>query len=409
MDPPPPPSRGGVDKSEFYRWLGRKILALGDSTEGEFIEALMDGDVRRLKELVGGMDEEDRADIANMNFDGFGLLHLAVHLGKLEVCRYLLEELGFDVDCATIIGGSTPLAGAALFGELTIARYLLDHGADPNKMDDSGSVALHLAAKNGNEELIRLLLSRGARVDVAVSHGTPLHIAASYGNTGAVKILLEHHADPNYASEVSGTPLVATLHSTKHGVSESDALECVKLLVKAGADVNSANPNTPMLVATTNGLTDCIKYLLEAGADPNVPDHQDEMHNVRKDRKAELKLHGEKAVKRKDYVAAVELYSKAIGIDRFDATLYSNRSLCHLKIGKSQKALFDAEFCISLRPNWVKGYYRKGAALMSLKEYDKAMDAFEDALELGPSNAEIEKAIWEATVAASKDVKDGDE
>lgn len=40
-----------------------------------------------------------------------------------------------------------------------------------------------------------LLLSRGARVDIAVTHGTPLHIAASYGNTGALKILLDHHAD----------------------------------------------------------------------------------------------------------------------------------------------------------------------------------------------------------------------
>lgn len=47
----------------------------------------------------------------------------------------------------------------------------------------------------GNGEIIRLLVSRGARVDIAAPHGTPLHIAASYGNTSAVKILLDHHAD----------------------------------------------------------------------------------------------------------------------------------------------------------------------------------------------------------------------
>ncbi len=42
---------------------------------------------------------------------------------------------------------------------------------------------------------MRLLLSSGARVDIAVAHGTPLHIAVSYGKTGVVKILLDHHAD----------------------------------------------------------------------------------------------------------------------------------------------------------------------------------------------------------------------
>ncbi|KAL6637602.1 hypothetical protein ACP70R_025174 [Stipagrostis hirtigluma subsp. patula] len=413
MDPPQPPPRSGVDKYDFYYWLGCKILALGNSKEGKFIEALQDGDVPRLRRLVSSMGKKNRANVASINFDGMGLIHVAVHLGKLEVCRYFVEELGFDVDCAAIGGGSTPLGCAALFGEVAIARYLLDHGADPNKTDDSGSVPLHLAAKNGNEEMIRLLLSRGARVDIAISHGTPLHIAASYGLTGAMKILLEHHADPNNVSEVSGTPLVAALHSTKHGVTESDALECVKLLVEAGADVNCANPNTPMVVATTNGLTECIKYLLEAGADPNISNNQDskkdEMHKVRKDRKAELKLHGEKAVKRKDYLGALKLYSKAIGIDRFDATLYSNRSLCYLKIGEPQKALLDAEFCIRLRPNWVKSYYRKGAALMSLKKYEEALEAFSDALELDPNNVEIHKAMREADEALTRDVSGGNQ
>jgi tetratricopeptide (TPR) repeat protein len=58
---------------------------------------------------------------------------------------------------------------------------------------------------------------------------------------------------------------------------------------------------------------------------------------------------------------------QALELDRFDATLYLNRSLCNLKTGRAQKALLDAEMCIRIRPDWVKAYYRKGAALMSLK------------------------------------------
>lgn len=38
---------------------------------------------------------------------------------------------------------------AALSGECVAARYLLNHGADPNKIDGTGLAPLHCAAKNG--------------------------------------------------------------------------------------------------------------------------------------------------------------------------------------------------------------------------------------------------------------------
>lgn len=60
-------------------------------------------------------------------------------------------------------------------------------------------------------------------------------------------------------------------------------------------------------------------------------------------------------------------FNQAIMLDPADATLYSNRSFCHLKIGAARDALVDANACIGLQPDWPKAYYRKGAALMSLK------------------------------------------
>ncbi|KAB8093011.1 hypothetical protein EE612_019662 [Oryza sativa] len=333
--------------------------------------------------------------------------------------------------------GITALASAALDGRLATARYLLDHGADPNKKCNAGSVPLHCAAKNGHDEVERLLLSRGASVDIAYFHGTPLHIAAAYGKASVMKVLLEHDAD-------------------------------------AGADVNFSDRDTPLVVAITNGLTNCIKYLLKAGADPNIPtchcgalpiqlassygrrkdvellfpltspiravsnwtvegilahakskharskcskpkDKQDD-HNKKaqfklrgekaikdkhdeQDKKAQLKLQGEKAVKRKDYHGASIFYTEAIELDPTDATLYSNRSLCHLQM---TEALFDADYCIKSRPEWLKGYYRKGAALMLLKEYEKACDAFLAGLKLDPLNAEMEKVFREAVEAMKK-------
>lgn len=118
----------------------------------------------------------------------------------------------------------------------------------------------------------------------------------------------------------------------------------------------------------------------------------------------------------------VYVLMQAIELDPADATLYSNRSLCLLRIGEATKALSDASTCIKTRPEWLKGYYRKGAALMSLKvrpmaiipavysfmspsgifigskslsqEYKEACDAFMAGFKLDPSNAEMERLFW---------------
>jgi ankyrin repeat protein len=41
--------------------------------------------------------------------------------------------------------------------------------------------------------------------------------------------------------------------------------------LQAGADVNPTKTVTPLVIAATYGLIDCVKYLLKAGADPNIP------------------------------------------------------------------------------------------------------------------------------------------
>ncbi|VAI00980.1 unnamed protein product [Triticum turgidum subsp. durum] len=276
----------------------------------------------------------------------------------------------------------------------------------------------------GCDEIARLLLSKGANVDAPSPHGTPLVAAAAHGKFNAMKILLEHHADPNKVSWDFGTPLTTVLYATPDRMNESTCLECVKLLVKAGADVNCTIPETPLAIATNNGLTTCLKYLLEVGANINVPANQvkksdsdskaplkssgakavrgknyvaasklcSEGKSSDKDRKARLKSQGAKAVEGKDYAAASKFYTEAIKLDPADAVLYSNRSLCYLKCGEEYDALIDANACISLDPKWHKGYYRKGAALMSLLEYKEASDAFSAGMKLKPNNKEMQEA-----------------
>ncbi|KAJ4774818.1 ankyrin repeat family protein [Rhynchospora pubera] len=64
---------------------------------------------------------------------------------------------------------------------------------------------------------------------------------------------------------------------------------------------------------------------------------------------------------------------------------------------EGDRALDDALMAKILGPEWPKAYYRIGAAMMFLEEYEQASQAFMDALLLDPINTEIEEAYRKAT------------
>lgn len=61
------------------------------------------------------------------------------------------------------------------------------------------------------------------------------------------------------------------------------------------------------------------------------------------------------------------MFLQAIDLDPNDATLFSNRSLCWIRLGQAEQALADAKACRAIRPNWPKACYREGAALRLLR------------------------------------------
>ena len=62
-------------------------------------------------------------------------------------------------------------------------------------------------------------------------------------------------------------------------------------------------------------------------------------------------------------------YSKAVDADPKNETLYSNRAASYSALNKHKEALQDSEKCITLKPTWVKGHFRKGIALCRLGRY----------------------------------------
>lgn len=69
---------------------------------------------------------------------------------------------------------------------------------------------------------------------------------------------------------------------------------------------------------------------------------------------------------------------QAIEKDPSDHVFYSNRSACYLSKGDKAAALSDAEKCVGAKPDWAKGYSRKGSALQALGRVGEAVEAYEE-------------------------------
>lgn len=132
------------------------------------------------------------------------------------------------------------------------------------------------AAENGQVDKLQALLSeKDVQVDCPNSSAvTALFLAAKEGHDECLRLLLEAGAKVNGIGlgNTALTPLwVATYAGHKN---------CVERLVKAGADLNTKFPETPLFIAAREGKADCLKILIKAGSNVNVKNNrgQNPMH-----------------------------------------------------------------------------------------------------------------------------------
>jgi stress-induced-phosphoprotein 1 len=109
-----------------------------------------------------------------------------------------------------------------------------------------------------------------------------------------------------------------------------------------------------------------------------------------------LKAKGNQAFAEKKFTEAVKFYTDAIDMDEDNFTLYSNRSGSYCAAGKYNLAEADARKVIQLKPDWVRGYTRLGAALTGQDKWQDAVTTYEKAHELDPSNQNITEDLENA-------------
>jgi ankyrin repeat protein len=118
-------------------------------------------------------------------------IHIACSRGNVDFLKLLLDH-GVDPNQINNHGDS-PLSTAARNGYLAIVLLLLDHGVDPNQINKGGDSPLSTAACNGDLAIVLLLLAAGAGVpiDAQDAQRSPLVRAAEHGHLDIVALLMQ--------------------------------------------------------------------------------------------------------------------------------------------------------------------------------------------------------------------------
>uniref|UniRef100_A0A8C2AF13 Caskin-2 n=1 Tax=Cyprinus carpio TaxID=7962 RepID=A0A8C2AF13_CYPCA len=161
------------------------------------------------------------ASVNGASQDGQIPLHLAAQYGHYEVSEMLLQHQSNP--CTVNKAKKTPLDLACEFGRHKVTQLLLSSNMVVALLEGNGrdNTPLHLAARNGHKDIIRLLLKAGIDINRTTKSGTALHEAALYGKTEVVKLLLDAGIDVNIRNTYNQTALdIVNQFTTSHASKE---------------------------------------------------------------------------------------------------------------------------------------------------------------------------------------------
>jgi ankyrin repeat protein len=188
-----------------------------------------------------------------------GQIHEAAELGQLDRVKASLAQDPKQIDTLDA-KGRTVLARAALSGKQEMVELLLEKGAKED---------IYIAAIVGHAAKVAAFLQEDKTLLNAKDLGgkAPLHWAALYGQKKIVELLLAAKADVNLTDQGGFTPL--------HWAAMFDKSEVVSVLLTNKADLTARVPQfgwTPLRLAVIHGHMATAKTLLKGGADPNLRD-----------------------------------------------------------------------------------------------------------------------------------------
>ena len=261
--------------SEQYQSIINATVSMVDTKAYNIYETARLGDLNRLIHSA-----RNHQQLFQTNKEGQSLLHLAVLSNNMKVVLYLLNK-GLDIDKEDS-DGLTPLMLAMSHARyLNIVLLLLDRHASIEHTSYNGHSALSIAIRNDNPEGAKVLIKRGANINIIDNVHTPLsltHIALGQYHESAhayrelETLLLSKGAKVDVALNSLGwTPLCSTVSKVQDAANK----EHIRLLLQLGADVNhlDINGRTPLMLAASMGRLSAVKILISNYASTDIFDN----------------------------------------------------------------------------------------------------------------------------------------
>ncbi|KAL7982073.1 hypothetical protein Chor_001130 [Crotalus horridus] len=244
-----------------------KAMELAKRHANALFDYAVTGDVKMLlavqRHLTAVQDE-----------NGDNVLHLAIIHLHTELVKNLLEVIA-NMNAADVLNVrndlyQTPLHLAVITRQAGIVKALLGAGADVNLLDRHGNSVFHLAAQQGDEAVLSMLLQhKEASVMRDLPNGdglTVLHLAVTANSMPCLRQLLAVGVDVNIQEQKSGR---TALHLA---VEQGNISMAGCLLLEGDAFVDSVtyDGTTPLHIAAGRGSTKLAALLKAAGADPHI-------------------------------------------------------------------------------------------------------------------------------------------
>ena len=163
-----------------------------------------------------------------------------------------------------------PLQDAAISGNIAQVKHLLSKGVKVDAKDEKyGATALHWAAVKGHKDIAKLLLTKGANVNVKNRGGDmPLHLSVAFCHKEVAELLIANGADVNETRKEGSSPL--------HTAIERCSKTMIEFLISKGAKIDAQvkygqmRGQTPLYRAAAKNLEGMAALLLSKNANPNI-------------------------------------------------------------------------------------------------------------------------------------------